>query len=130
MDAAHKSQACLKANDVPIAEGCACPAGLARDYKIAPTRRNNSANGRLACAPLLWRRAMSRTEPSSRKLVGIALIVLLIVVWAAFVASLARIVGSWPILVQAPFYLIMGIAWVLPLKPLVRWIQTGSFRVR
>ncbi|MGN6849623.1 MAG: DUF2842 domain-containing protein [Sphingomicrobium sp.] len=73
---------------------------------------------------------MSRTEPSSRKLVGIALIVLLIVVWAAFVASLARIVGSWPILVQAPFYLIMGIAWVLPLKPLVRWIQTGSFRVR
>lgn len=73
---------------------------------------------------------MSRTEPSSRKLVGIALIVLLIVVWAAFVASLARIVGSWPILVQAPFYLIIGIAWVLPLKPLVRWIQTGSFRVR
>lgn len=73
---------------------------------------------------------MSRTEPSSRKLVGIALIVLLIAVWAAFVASLARIVGSWPILVQAPFYLIMGIAWVLPLKPLVRWIQTGSFRVR
>ena len=55
---------------------------------------------------------------------------LLIVVWAAFVASLARIVGGWPILVQAPFYLVMGIAWVLPLKPLVRWIQTGSFRVR
>jgi predicted membrane channel-forming protein YqfA (hemolysin III family) len=67
-------------------------------------------------------------EPSPRKLFGIALILLLIVVWAAFVASMARIVGGWPILVQAAFYLVMGLAWIVPLKPLVRWIQTGSFR--
>jgi hypothetical protein len=67
-------------------------------------------------------------EPSTRKLAGIALILLLIVVWAAFVASLARIVGTWPILVQAAFYLVMGIIWIIPLKPLVRWIETGSFR--
>jgi len=68
------------------------------------------------------------TEPSPRKLAGIALILLLIVLWAAFVASLARTVGQWPILVQAAYYLLMGIAWIIPLKPLVRWIQTGSFR--
>jgi hypothetical protein len=67
-------------------------------------------------------------EPSVRKLVGITLILLLIVVWATFVASLAQVVGTWPILVQGLFYLVMGIAWILPLKPLVRWIQTGSFR--
>lgn len=67
-------------------------------------------------------------EPSYRKLIGIALILLLIVVWAAFVASMARIVGAWPILVQAPFYLAMGLIWIIPLKPVVRWIQTGSFR--
>lgn len=67
-------------------------------------------------------------EPSPRKLVGIALILLSIVVWAAFVASLAQVVGRWPILVQAPYYLIMGIVWIVPLKPLVRWIETGSFR--
>ena len=66
-------------------------------------------------------------EPSYRKLIGIALILLLIVLWAAFVASFARIVGDWPILLQAPFYLLMGIVWIIPLKPLVRWIQTGSF---
>jgi hypothetical protein len=68
-------------------------------------------------------------EPSVRKLVGIGLILLLIVVWAAFVASLAQVVGAWPILIQAPFYLVMGIIWIIPLKPLVRWIQTGSFRI-
>ena len=68
------------------------------------------------------------SEPSPRKLAGIALILLLIVVWAAFVASMARIVGRWPILIQTPFYLVMGIIWIIPLKPLVRWIQTGSFK--
>lgn len=66
-------------------------------------------------------------QPSGRKLAGIVLILLLIAVWAAFVASLARFVGQWPVLVQAPFYLIMGIVWIIPLKPLVRWIETGSF---
>jgi predicted membrane channel-forming protein YqfA (hemolysin III family) len=68
--------------------------------------------------------------PSTRKLAGIGLILLLIVVWATFVATLAPIVGRWPILVQAGFYLVMGIVWIIPLKPLVRWMQTGSFRVR
>lgn len=68
-------------------------------------------------------------QPSFRKLAGIALILLLILVWASFVASLARTVGQWPVIVQAPFYLIMGIAWIIPLKPLVRWIQTGSFKI-
>jgi predicted membrane channel-forming protein YqfA (hemolysin III family) len=67
-------------------------------------------------------------QPSIRKLAGIGLILLLIVIWATFVASLARIVGQWPIPVQSAFYLIMGVAWIIPLKPLVKWIQTGSFR--
>ena len=71
---------------------------------------------------------MPPPQPSSRKLAGIAVILLLIVVWAAFVASLAQVVGGWPIIVQAAFYLIMGIVWIIPLKPLVRWIETGSFR--
>lgn len=74
-------------------------------------------------------RMMSRQpSPSSRKLAGVGVIILLIVFWAGFVASLARVVGGWPILVQAPFYLFMGIAWIIPLKPLIRWMQTGRWR--
>ena len=68
------------------------------------------------------------TQPAPRKLVGIVLILALIVLWAAFVASLAPFVGKWPVLAQAPYYLVMGVAWVIPLKPLIRWAQTGSFR--
>ena len=70
------------------------------------------------------------TEPAPRKLAGIGLILALIALWAAFVASLAPLVGEWPVLVQAPYYLVMGVAWVIPLKPLIRWTQTGSFRAR
>ena len=73
---------------------------------------------------------MPAPAPSARTLIGIAAIVLLIALWATFVASLAHFVGQWPVLVQAPFYLIVGIAWIIPLKPLIRWIETGSFRAR
>jgi len=68
------------------------------------------------------------TQPAPRKLAGITMIVALILLWAAFVASLAPLVGKWPVLIQAPYYLVMGVAWVIPLKPLIRWTQTGSFR--
>ena len=71
---------------------------------------------------------MKAAQPSSRKLAGIVLILLLIVLWAAFVASLAPFVGRWPILVQAPFYLVMGLVWIAPLKPLVRWMESGRRR--
>ena len=69
-----------------------------------------------------------RSEPSTRTIAGIFLILLLIVVWATLVASLAQIVGHWPVILQTPYYLFMGLVWILPLKPLVRWMQTGSFR--
>jgi hypothetical protein len=67
-------------------------------------------------------------EPSYRKLVGTATILLLIIILMIFVAGLARVVWQWPVLAQAAFYLFMGIVWVLPLRPLLRWIETGSFR--
>jgi predicted membrane channel-forming protein YqfA (hemolysin III family) len=69
-----------------------------------------------------------RASPSTRTLTGIALILLLIALWAAFVASFAPTVGRWPVLIQAIYYLFMGTVWIIPLKPLVRWIQTGRFR--
>lgn len=67
-------------------------------------------------------------QPSWRKGAGIAAILLLILFWAILIATLAPIVGRWPVLVQAVFYLVMGIAWIAPLKPLLRWAQTGRWR--
>ena len=66
-------------------------------------------------------------QPSWRKPAGIFGILALILIWAILVASLAGIVGRWPILAQSLFYLVAGIAWVLPLKPMLRWMETGRF---
>ena len=67
-------------------------------------------------------------EPSGRKLAGITGILALIAIWALLIASLSNTVGTWPVLVQALFYLVAGIVWILPLKPLLRWMETGRFR--
>ena len=67
-------------------------------------------------------------EPSWRKPAGIFAILALITVWAVLVASLSTLVGEWPVLIQTIFYLVAGIAWILPLKPLLRWMETGRFK--
>ena len=67
-------------------------------------------------------------EPSWRKPAGIFAILALITVWAVLVASLSTLVGEWPVLIQTIFYLVAGIAWILPLKPLRRWMETGRFK--
>ena len=66
--------------------------------------------------------------PSWRKPAGIFLILLLIAAWAILVATAATLVEGWPTLAQVPFYLAAGIAWILPLKPLLRWMETGRLR--
>ncbi|QIK77647.1 DUF2842 domain-containing protein [Sphingomonas piscis] len=70
---------------------------------------------------------MSPPEPSYRKLVSAGLIILLIAAWALVVLLAVPVVGNLPILVQAIFYLAAGIAWIFPLKPLVRWSETGRW---
>ena len=67
------------------------------------------------------------TEPTWRKPAGIFAILAIIVLWAALVASLAAFVEKWPVLVQGLFYLGAGLAWIAPLKPLLRWMETGRF---
>ena len=67
-------------------------------------------------------------KPTWRKPAGIVLILLLIAVWSVLVVTVAdRIAGAaWPL--EALFFLVAGIAWILPLKPLLRWMETGRFR--
>ena len=67
-------------------------------------------------------------KPSWRKPAGVGLILLLIAVWAVIVASVAPLIADAHWLVQAIFYTVAGIAWILPLKPLLRWMETGSWR--
>jgi hypothetical protein len=67
-------------------------------------------------------------EPSWRKPAGIGLILLLILLWSVVVATLAGPVGSLPWPLEALFYVAAGLVWIAPLKPLLRWMETGRWR--
>ena len=71
---------------------------------------------------------MDRNDHGWRRGVGVALILGFILIWALLIAFFAPAISRWPILVQAPFYLFMGIVWIIPLKPLLQWMESGSFR--
>jgi len=67
-------------------------------------------------------------QPTWRKPAGMGLLLLLIIVWAVLVASLSAHVGRLHWALQALFYTVAGTAWVLPLKPLLRWMELGKWR--
>jgi hypothetical protein len=67
-------------------------------------------------------------NPSWRKPAGALAIVGLILVWVVLVASFSGQIGRLPILGQTLVYLALGIVWILPLKPLLRWMETGRWR--
>jgi membrane protein implicated in regulation of membrane protease activity len=67
-------------------------------------------------------------RPSWRKPAGILAIVVLIAVWGFLVATVADALPpmAWPL--EALFFLAAGIVWILPLRPLLSWIETGKLR--
>ena len=67
-------------------------------------------------------------EPSWRKPAGALLIVALIIVWSALVLSVSPWIGRLPSLAQALVYLVLGLVWIAPLRPLLRWMELGRFR--
>lgn len=65
--------------------------------------------------------------PGVRKPLGGLALILVLAVYAILIATASGHIGRLPILAQALFYLIAGIAWVPLLMPLARWIETGRF---
>jgi len=63
--------------------------------------------------------------PNWRKPAGMLLIVAIIIVWAMLVASLSGVVGQWHWVLQLGFYVVAGIVWITPMKPLLRWMEGG-----
>ena len=67
-------------------------------------------------------------EPTWRKPAGMLGILLIILMWAVIVVSASDFIGAQHILVQSVIYLVAGIIWIAPMRPLLIWMETGSFR--
>ena len=67
-------------------------------------------------------------QPSWRKPFGMALIVAIIALWAFIIGSLNGYIGMLPIWAQLIIYAVAGIIWIMPLKPLLQWMETGRWR--
>lgn len=67
-------------------------------------------------------------EPSWRKPAGMFGLIAYIAVYALIVSVLSDQLAGLPRLVEPLAYLVAGIAWVAPLKPLFLWMNTGRWR--
>ena len=69
-----------------------------------------------------------RTEPTARIPLGILALLAALAAYALVIARyLPGVIGKWPTLVQTAIYLILGIAWLLPLKRFLIWMETGRW---
>lgn len=69
-----------------------------------------------------------QVKPKWRNGAGMAMIMLLIVIWSAIVVSLAPFVTGLHWAVEALFYIVAGIAWIFPVRPMLTWMETGKWR--
>ncbi|WNO54990.1 DUF2842 domain-containing protein [Stakelama saccharophila] len=67
-------------------------------------------------------------QPTWRKPAGALLILGLVIIWAILVGSLSPSISrlAWPL--QTIVYAVAGIIWIAPLRPLLRWMETGRWR--
>lgn len=67
-------------------------------------------------------------KPTWRKPVGILALLAALTAYVLVAARLADPIGSWPVWAQLPVYIVLGIAWLLPLRRFLIWMETGRFR--
>ncbi|WP_375285852.1 DUF2842 domain-containing protein [Sphingomonas sp.] len=66
--------------------------------------------------------------PSWRKPAGMLMILALIALWCVLIASFSAQLARLPGWAQLLVYLVTGIVWITPMKPLLRWMETGRWR--
>lgn len=69
-----------------------------------------------------------RTEPTLRIPLGILLLLAGLALYALGVAWLSQWIGLLPVWAQTVVYMVLGVAWLLPLRRFLIWMETGRFR--
>lgn len=69
----------------------------------------------------------AQDEPTWRKPVGILLLLVGLALYMLLVAILVTPIARWPVLLQVPVYVVLGVAWLLPLRRFMIWMETGRW---
>ncbi|WP_126172664.1 DUF2842 domain-containing protein [Altericroceibacterium xinjiangense] len=69
-----------------------------------------------------------REKPTFRIPIGILLLLAGLALYALGVAWASQWIGQLPVLVQTVIYLVLGVAWLLPLRRFLIWMETGRWR--
>lgn len=66
-------------------------------------------------------------KPSWRKPAGIIGLLVYLTLYALIVSSFGDVLARLPTLLTVLGYLVLGLAWVIPLRPLFIWMNTGRW---
>lgn len=66
-------------------------------------------------------------EPSWRKPAGIIGLLFYLAIYASIVASFGAALADLPPALTFLAYLVLGVAWIAPLRPLFLWMNTGRW---
>lgn len=69
-----------------------------------------------------------RREPTWRIPVGILGLLAGLTIYAGVVMWASQWIGQWHVVAQTLVYLILGVAWLLPLRRFLIWMETGRWR--
>lgn len=62
-------------------------------------------------------------ETLMRKVVAAIAILAFIAIWIVLIGTIGSRITDQPIWIQLPFYIVAGVAWILPLRPILRWMN-------
>lgn len=69
-----------------------------------------------------------REQPTWRIPFGIFTLLLALLAYGIVIARYApALIGDWPMLAQTLVYIVLGLAWLLPLKRFLIWMETGRW---
>lgn len=66
-------------------------------------------------------------NPTWRKPAGMLGIIVYIIAWVVLVTTFSAEIATLHWLAQLIVYVVLGIIWIAPLKPVLRWMETGRW---
>ena len=68
---------------------------------------------------------MSEHKPSARSASGMLILIVGLILYAFTAAAIGDTLIGSPLAIQTIFYTVAGIAWIFPVKKLLRWMDAG-----